>query len=434
MDDDADIRESLRELLERVNHTVVEAPDGKTALDVVDRDPPGLVLLDLDLPRIRGMEVLERLTETHPALPVVIVSGRGGVPEAVQATKLGAYDYLEKPVEAARALLTVRNALERSQVTRERDLLLTEARERYQMVGASAPMQRVYRQIEKAACVPSTVLITGESGTGKERVARALHLSGPRAVQPFVAVNCAALPDDLVESELFGHEKGAFTGAHARREGAFERAGLGTLFLDEVGDLGASAQAKVLRALEEREVRRVGGRGIVPVDARIVAATNRDLQEEVEVGRFREDLLYRLDVLSISLPPLRDRREDVPDLVHHLLGEIARAHGTSPQKIEHPALVALARREWPGNVRQLRNAVERLVVMGTEEAIRAADVEWSQAGLLAPEARVEDLRLAREAFERAHIDRVLASHGGRVREAAEALGIDRSSLWRRLKS
>ena len=380
VDDDPHVREALRDVLDFAGYAVVQATDGKAALAALEaasgsaRDAIDLVLLDLEMPRVGGLEALRHMAEKHAAVPVVVVSGKGTVRSAVEATQLGAYDFLEKPVDAQRTLLTVRNALGQAQLKRERDALLTDVRERYRMVGTSPAMQRVYRLIDKAAKVPSKVLITGESGTGKERVARAIHLRSARAAGPFVAVNCAALPEDLVESELFGHEKGAFTGAVGRKPGAFEQANGGTLFLDEVGDMTLLTQAKVLRVLEDGRIRRVGGTAEVGVDGRVVAATNRDLKAEVEAGNFREDLYWRLHVIAMHLPPLRERKEDVPVLVAHFLTQLAEDHGLGRRQLDRAALTLLAGHDWPGNVRELRNAVERLAVMADSETITSSDV------------------------------------------------------------
>lgn len=451
VDDDPHVREALRDVLDFAGYAVVQATDGKAALAALDAaaedaapgaEPIDLVLLDLEMPRVGGLDALRAMAERHGGVPVVVVSGKGTVRSAVEATKLGAYDFLEKPVDAQRTLLTVRNALGQARLKKERDALLSDVRERYRMVGTSAAMRRVYALIEKAARVPSKVLVTGESGTGKERVARAIHLRSGRAAGPFVALNCAALPADLVESELFGHERGAFTGAAARKPGAFEQATGGTLFLDEVGDMAPATQAKVLRVLEDGRLRRVGGTEEVVVDARVVAATNRDLRAEAEGGRFREDLYWRLNVVAIHLPALRERKEDVPALVAHFLDQLADEHGTLPKRVERAALALLAGHGWPGNVRELRNAVERLAVMADGETIGAADVraalrpghDSGQGAGGEAEPPVEELRAAREAFEREHIRAVLAAHDGRMTAAADALGIDRTSLWRKMQA
>ena len=292
----------------------------------------------------------------------------------MEVTKLGADDFLEKPVDAQRVLLTVRNALEKASLKRQRDRLLEEARERYKMIGSALPMQEVYRLIDKASAVQSKVLITGKSGTGKELVARAIHHNSARAAGPFVAVNCAAIPEELIESELFGIEAKVATGVAARR-GKFEQAGGGTLFLDEIGDMSLMTQAKVLRALEERHVERIGSEKSRPMDVRVIAATNKDLETEIEEGNFREDLYYRLNIITICIAPLRERREDIPDLVHHFLAYFCAENGLPAKTLDRAALTVLLNHDWPGNVRELRNVIERLVVLSEDETIRAREVQ-----------------------------------------------------------
>lgn len=436
VDDDPHVREGLSNILEHAGHEILEAGDGKTALDRIDGDPVDLLLLDLQLPRLSGMEVLQQVAAECPELPVVIVSGKGTVQRAVEATKLGAYDFLEKPVDAQRALVTVRNALEKAQLQRQRDRLLEEARSRYQMIGSSSPMQRVYSRIDKAARTASKVLITGENGTGKELVARAIHHNSDRAGEPFVTVNCAAIPESLIESELFGHEEGAFTGAKGARKGKFEQADGGTLFLDEIGDMSLMTQAKTLRALEEGKIQRIGSEAPTTVDVRVIAATNKDLESEIEAGEFREDLYYRLNIITIEVPPLRERRDDIPDLVSHFVERFSEEQGVPVREIDPGAMIELMGREWPGNVRQLRNAIERLVALSEGTDIEAGAVQDALGSLpeadgVEPEDR--DLRSAREQFERAYIRQVLKRHDGAVQRSAEALGIDRSHLWKKMK-
>ena len=435
VDDDPHVREGLCDILGHAGHDTVEAADGKTALEAVDEHPVDLMLLDLQLPRVSGMEVLQQTTTQHPTLPVVIVSGKGTIQTAVEATKIGAYDFLEKPVDAQRTLVTVRNALEKAQLQRQRDRLLKESRERYQMVGSSESMQRVYTLIDKAARTSTKVLITGESGTGKELVARAIHHNSDRAGGPFVTVNCAAIPESLIESELFGHEEGAFTGAQGTRAGKFEQADGGTLFLDEIGDMSLSAQAKTLRALQDGRVQPIGSEKSVEVDVRVIAATNKDLQEEIEAGAFREDLFYRLNIITIDVPPLRERREDIPDLVHHFLEQFSEEHDLPRRTIESGGMVELMSRNWSGNVRELRNMVERLVALSDHETISAAAVEQAlDVTAESPlDGREADLRAAREQFERAFIRQALAARDGAVQDTAEALGISRSHLWKKMK-
>ena len=436
VDDDPHVRAGMGDILEHTGYTVLEAGDGKTALDRIGTEPIDLVLLDLQLPRVGGMEVLHQTMAERPALPVVIISGKGTIQTAVEATKVGAYDFLEKPVDAQRALLTVRNALEKAELQRQRDRLLNEAKAQYRMVGSSPPMQRVYTLIDKAAATNSKVLITGENGTGKELVARAIHHNSARVGEPFVTVNCAAIPESLIESELFGHEKGAFTGAKGTRKGKFEQANGGTLFLDEVADMSLMTQAKTLRALQEQQIQRIGGEKPRQVDARVIAATNKDLQGEIDAGNFRQDLFYRLNIIAIRVPPLRMRREDIPDLVRHFLEHFSDEMGVPVQSVSSGAMVELMSRDWPGNIRELRNVVERLVALSeaTEigtHAVREA-LDGHPVSSDAPD-NLADLRGARERFERAFIQQALAEHDGGIQATAEALGIDRSHLWKKMK-
>ena len=432
-DDDPPIREGLRDILEHEDFDTREASDGKTALAQLEEHDVDLLLLDLKMPRVPGMEVLRRSMEAHPEVPVVIVSGKGTIQKAVEATKVGAYDFLEKPVDAQRLLVTVRNALEKVRLERQRDRLLDQTREQYRMVGTSEPMQRVYDRIDKAAASDCRVLITGESGTGKELVARAIHHNSDRAGAPFVTVNCAALPEDLIESELFGHVEGAFTGAQGEHTGKFAQADGGTLFLDEVGDMSLAAQAKTLRAIETGTIQPIGSEATVGVDTRILAATNADLQAAIDEDAFREDLYYRLNVLVIDVPPLRERRDDIPDLAAHFLAEAARDE--PPPELGEDAIAVLMSHPWPGNVRELENVIERLVVLSDDAAVGAGAV---QDALNGPEREALsediDLRAARDRFEAAYIRQALRSHDGAIQATADALGIDRSSLWRKMEA
>lgn len=436
VDDDAHIRRGLADILDHAGHRTLQAGDGRTALRLVEKNEVDLMLLDLQLPRVSGMKVLERVVDDHAGMPVVIVSGKGTIQTAVETTKIGAYDFLEKPVDAQRMLLTVRNALEKSKLQREREQLLQEVQERYQMVGSSAPMQRVYALIDKAAATRSKVLITGENGTGKELVARAIHHNSQRAGHPFVTVNCAAIPESLIESELFGHESGAFTGAKGTRKGKFEQADNGTLFLDEVGDMSTMTQAKALRVLQENTIQRVGGETSIQVDTRVIAATNKDLKQAIADDAFREDLYYRINIIAIEVPPLRARRDDIPELIDHFLSRVSKAQGLPPRSITSNAVAQLTGRAWPGNVRQLRNVIERLVALSESETIRARDIDRAlqqSDDAAGPGTETEDLRAAREQFERSFIRRTLHAHDGVIKDTASALGIDRSHLWKKMK-
>lgn len=431
-DDDAPVRDGLCDVLEHEDYQTLEVSDGKTALARLEQSEVDVLLLDLKMPRVPGMEVLRTTMDEHPQVPVVIVSGKGTIQKAVEATKIGAYDFLEKPVDAQRLLVTVQNALEKARLEEQRNRLLEEARDRYRMVGTSDAMQRVYDRIDKAAASDCRVLITGESGTGKELVARAIHHNSDRAGAPFVTVNCAALPEDLIESELFGHEEGAFTGAKDAHTGKFAQADGGTLFLDEVGDMSVSTQAKTLRAIETGTVQPIGSEETLDVDTRIVAATNADLQVAIDNGTFRKDLYYRLNVLAIEVPSLRERRDDIPDLAAHFLSEAAGEQ--APPELQEDALAALMSREWPGNVRELENAIERLVVLSEGGSVGAGAVQEILEGPdQVPSSDDVDLRAARDRFEEAYIRQALRTHDGAIQATADALGIDRSSLWRKME-
>lgn len=435
VDDDPYVREGLCDILEYEQYNTIEAGDGKTALDAIAQESINLILLDLEMPRVAGMDVLRHTMDKYPEIPVVIISGKGTIRQAVEATKLGAYDFLEKPVDAQRTLLTVRNALEKATLQRQRNRFLDEARQRYQMVGSSLAMQRIYRLIDKAAAVSSRVLLLGESGTGKELIARAIHHNSPRAPGPFVAVNCAAIPEDLIESTLFGHERGAFTGAHAHKMGKFEQADGGTLFLDEIGDMSLMTQTKTLRVLEESRIERVGGTKVIPVNVRVIAATNKDLEAELEAGNFREDLFYRLNVITLRVPPLRERRDDIVNLVNHFLELYSLENELPAKKLEVSALTILTEYEWPGNIRQLRNVVERLMALSEGEVITARDVAGALNRLqeMPTPTQTPNLREAREQFERDYILKALINTSWEIKEAAMALGIDRSHLWKKMQ-
>jgi two-component system nitrogen regulation response regulator NtrX len=437
VDDDPFVRESLRELLERDGVVALEAGDGKTALEILAQEPVDLLMLDLALPRVSGLNVLREVAARALDLPVVIISGQGSVSLAVTSMKLGARDFIEKPFDAEPTLATVRGALADRARHHARRRTLEEITARYAMCGGSPGMQRVFEQIDRAAPTSAKVLITGESGAGKEMVARAIHALSRRAAGPFVAVNCAAIPEPLIESELFGHVDGAFTGARGDRRGSFELAHGGTLFLDEIADMSLMTQAKILRALEHGEVRPVGGERPVMADFRLIAATHRALPREVEEGNFREDLFYRVGVLTIRVPALRERRDDIEPLATHFLAVSAAAHGVPAKRLSPAALGALAEHEWPGNVRELRNVVERLTLLPEGSTVTAREAREAIAGT-PPDGRTgsaapRGLRDARLAFEREFIAQALAAHAGRVRETAEALGINRSHLWKKMK-
>jgi two-component system, NtrC family, nitrogen regulation response regulator NtrX len=366
IDDERAIRSTLKEILEYENYTVDEAENGEVGLELLSKTKYDAVLCDIKMPKMDGIEVLNRAMELSPDVPFIMVSAHGTIETAVEATKKGAYDFLQKPPDLNRLLITVRNAIDKVNLVTETKKLKKKISKNYEMVGSSPALEKVRRAIEKVALTDARVLITGPNGAGKEMVARQLHEKSNRADGPLVEVNCAAIPSELIESELFGHEKGSFTSAVKQRIGKFEQANGGTLFLDEIGDMSLSAQAKVLRALQENKITRVGGEKEIPVDVRVVAATNKDLIKEIEARNFREDLYHRLSVILIHVPPLNERREDIPDLVQKFLHDIARDYGNKPKTITPEAVAFLQTLDWRGNIRQLRNVVERLIIMSDD--------------------------------------------------------------------
>jgi DNA-binding NtrC family response regulator len=435
VDDEPNVRESFRLVLEDA-YDVIDVPDGAAALDVVRTSSVDLVLLDIRLPEMDGIEVLERLKALDEGVEVILVTAVKTVRTAVAAMKLGAFDYVTKPFDEDELLSLVRRALQKRSLEREVTFLrgeLARQHDREDIVGEHPEMQKLSRLITQVARTTTTVLITGESGTGKELIARAIHHRGPRRDKPFVPVNPAAIPESLVESELFGHEKGAFTGAHQRKLGRFELAQGGTLFLDEIGLLRPEVQAKLLRVLQEREIERVGGTHPIKIDVRIVAATNLDLKRAVASGAFREDLYYRLNVVPIAVPPLRDRIEDLPLLVDHFIRRYNHECNKRIEALTPDALAALSSYSWPGNVRELQNIVERTVVLVDGPLISAADlpldltISPTRPGSTSDKRRV-DLNEASDRFERLIVQRVLEEARGNVSEAARVLGLHRNSL------
>ena len=432
VDDEPNIRRMLASLLAAEGHQVTHAGTGGSALRAVAEDAPDVVLLDLALPDTDGLSVLESLRRTQPTLPVVMMSGRATLADAVRATKLGAFHFIEKPLTPEAVLLTVEGAIELRRARELSRTLTEELGPGAELVGDSAAMRHVSQLIARIAPTDARVLVTGESGTGKELVANALHAASPRAGGPFVRVNSAALPQHLVESELFGHVKGAFTGATDTRRGRFELAHKGTLFLDEIADLAPDAQAKLLRVIESGTIERVGGEASVPVDVRIIAATHRDLAVETRSGTFRDDLFYRLNVLHIHVPPLRERPEDVAPLATHLLGKLRRRQGLAAPAISADAMKRLERHRWPGNVRELANVCERLAILHPGGTIRPADLN----GLIAEDAAEDapfSLSERLDAYERRLIDDALRRAGGSIADAARHLCTDRPNLYRRMR-
>ena len=439
VDDEASIRTTLRGVLEDEGYRVSAAGGGADALRLVAAEPPDLTFLDVWMERMDGLETLAEIKRLRPDAVVVMISGHGTIETAVKATRLGAYDFIEKPLSLEKTLLTVARALEHARLERENAALRESLAPRAAIIGDSAPMRRLHEQIATAAPTTGRVLIHGENGSGKELVARAIHARSARAERPFVEVNCAAIPEELIESELFGHEKGAFTGALARRRGKFELADGGTLFLDEVGDMSLKTQAKVLRALEEQAFERVGGKDTLKVDVRVLAASNRDLEAAIREGRFRDDLYYRLNVIPIEVPPLRARKDDIPQLVDHFIALFCSENGKRPKTVSGEALGYFLAYDWPGNVRELRNMVERLVIMAPGDVIgadhlpaplRPKDAAASTAG----EPRERSLKEARDSFERAYILAELRAQDWNMTRTAERLGIERSHLYRKIKA
>ncbi len=450
VDDEKNIRRTLRMVLEGEGYEVEEADSAEAGLASLEESAIDLVILDVRLPTMNGIEALQRIRE-RPAsaqLPVLMISGHASVAEAVQAVQLGATDFFEKPLDRDRVLVSVRNALKTRSLEREVTLLRADAEKRYEMIGESAVMKQLYGDLEKVAPTRGRVLNTGESGTGKELVARAVHRLSPRAAGPFIKVNCAAIPGELIESELFGYERGAFTGAQSRRKGMFELADGGTLFLDEIGDMSLSAQAKVLRALQSGEITRVGSEKAVAVDVRVLAATNKDLEKAVAEGQFREDLYFRLNVVPIRSPSLRERREDIPNLALAFLHDFCEENGIKEKPVDPEVLERLRNKAWPGNVRELRNVVERMAILSGDritvddlppdgklarEAAQASRPEEGADGTLEDGRRLT-LREYRDRAERHYIKSTLDACDWNISKAAALLGVERTNLHKKMRA
>ena len=446
VDDEAEIRRSLRMILEYEGYDVQEASSGPEAIALVEREPPDLAFLDIKMPGMDGLETLEKIRGSNESLPVVIVSGHGTVSTAVEATKLGAFDFIEKPLASERVLVTIRNALDRTRLQDENRSLKRAVEARHQMVGESVSLRQIWDAIKRAAPTNATVLLLGESGVGKELVARSIHRNSLRSRERFVQVNCAAIPEELIESELFGHEKGSFTGATEKQIGKFEQADRGTIFLDEVGDMSAKTQAKVLRVLQEGEVERLGSARTIKVDVRVIAATNKDLEAEIEKGSFREDLYFRLSVIPIRVPPLRDRREDIPALVRHFADLFGRENNRRSQRFTAGALELMQKARWKGNVRELRNTVERLLIMTPGDTIDVDDLRDVVRPDVkpAPQAGAESassgggispntLREFKESAERKFLVEKLKENAWNISKTAEVIGTPRSNLYKKLE-
>jgi two-component system nitrogen regulation response regulator NtrX len=447
VDDEESILSSLSSILEDEGYQVTVGKSGADAIRAYTTDPPDLMLLDIWMPEMDGLETLRRVRELVPTAQVMMMSGHGSIETAVKAIKLGAYDYIEKPLSLENVTLRVKHALDQYRLEQENRSLRTRVQRKFELVGQSPAMQQLRQLIETAGPTNSRVLIGGENGTGKELVARAIHEHSARADKPFVAVNCAAIPETLIESELFGHEKGSFSGATSMKRGQFEQADGGTLFLDEIGDMSLSTQAKVLRALQEQQFTRVGGTRLMKVDVRVLAASNKDLLKEIEKGTFRDDLFYRLNVVPIVVPPLRERREDIPLLVRHFMKVHSEEQGLRMKDVSPDAMSVFQQYDWPGNIRELGNLVERLMIMVPGNVIDA-----TQAGLalqVRPAAAssqpsvsatspilsqaYDSLRDARNAFEKEYIGRKLREHHWNISRTAEDLKIERSHLHRKIK-
>jgi two-component system nitrogen regulation response regulator NtrX len=452
IDDEAAIRDSLRMILEYEDYRFVGASSGQEGLALIQRERPDLVLLDIKMPGMDGMEVLRSLRSTDDSLPVVMISGHGTTATAVDAIKSGAADFLEKPLSSERVIVTLRNVLTQSELRSENRELKLAMESKYEIVGQSPALKGVLDAVRRAAPTNATVLLLGESGVGKELVARTIHRNSPRARERFIQVNCAAIPEELIESELFGHEKGSFTGATEKQVGKFEQGDRGTIFLDEVGDMSPKTQAKVLRVLQEQEVERLGSARTIKVDVRVIAATNKNLEEAIARGEFREDLYFRLNVIPIVVPPLRERREDIPLLVQHFARRGSEEHNLKARRFDAAALEAMQRHRWRGNIRELRNAVERLLIMTSGDTVRLSDLPADlrgdagaaarSTGIDAPAAPgdalaaltgVATLKEFKDVSERAFLVRKLRDNDWNISKTAEVIDTPRSNLYKKLE-
>jgi len=456
IDDEGAIRDSLRMILEYEDYQFVGAATGQEGIGAVQRERPDLVLLDIKMPGMDGLEVLRKLHALDETLPIVMISGHGTTATAVEAIRSGAVDFLDKPLSSERVIVTLQNALKQSELRSENRELKLAMESKYEIVGGSPGLRKVLEAVQRAAPTNATVMLLGESGVGKELVARTIHRNSPRAGQRFVQVNCAAIPEELIESELFGHEKGSFTGATEKQIGKFEQADRGTIFLDEVGDMSPKTQAKVLRVLQEQEVERLGSARTIKVDVRVIAATNKDLEEAIQRGEFREDLFFRLNVIPIVVPPLRERREDIPQLVHHFAKRTGDEHNLKPKKFEPAAMEAMQRHRWRGNIRELRNTVERVMIMSPAEVVRfddlPAEIRSGESRMSAPVPETRSpasnetpaassggapssgtLREFKDAAERAYLVQKLRENNWNISKTAEVIDTPRSNLYKKLE-
>ncbi len=438
VDDEKEIRDALSGVLRDEGFDVEVAGSAEEALRKIDARIPELVLLDIWLPGMDGIGALKEVQGAFPDLPVIMISGHANIETAVKTTKLGAYDFIEKPLSLDKVILTVEHALEHKRLTEENKALRLRALSKYEIIGKSKAMMALKNDIKRVAPTNSWVLITGENGTGKEFVARNIHLLSNRSGSPFIDVNCAAIPEELIESELFGHEKGAFTSAVARKKGKFDLADKGTIFLDEIGDMSLKTQAKILRILQERSFERVGGTDHITVDVRVIAATNKNLKEQMLKGTFREDLYYRLNVIPFHVPPVRERAEDIPLFIDHFLKEFCRETAREALTVNKEAMEILLNYEWPGNIREIKNLVERLVIMTPSNIVTPGDIPLYIKGAAPVQPKNlfgrTLLKEARKEFEREFISRKLKEFGGNISKTAEAIGIERSHLYRKIRS
>jgi len=452
IDDEAAIRDSLKMILEYEDYEFIGAASGPDGIATVKRESPDLVLLDIKMPGMNGLETLAEIRRVDEALPVAMISGHGTITDAMQATRLGAFDFIEKPFTSERVLVTVAKGLEVRELRQENRELKLATESKYEIVGQSGSLRKVLEAVKRAAPTNATVLLLGESGVGKELVARTIHRNSPRAGQRFIQVNCAAIPEELIESELFGHEKGSFTGATEKQIGKFEQADRGTIFLDEIGDMSPKTQAKVLRVLQEQEVERIGSARTTKVDVRVIAATNKNLEEAIQRNEFREDLYFRLNVIPIVVPPLRERRDDIPLLVQHFARRTSDEHNLKPKRFEPAAMDALQRYRWRGNIRELRNAIERVMIMAPGDVVRVDDLPGELRGGEPParvSAPVEDaapvplavdkappggtLREFKDAAERAYLVQKLRETNWNISKTAEIIDTPRSNLYKKLE-
>ena len=439
VDDEKSICQSLGSILTDEGYEVLTAASGEEALKIIKEELPSLVILDIWLPGIDGIETLKMIKSQYSQIRVIMISGHGTIETAVQSTKLGAFDFFEKPLSMEKVILIVNHVFELINLEEENKLLKQKISQDYELTGNSAPILELKEMISIVAPTNAWILIMGENGTGKELVARSIHKLSKRAYKPFVEVNCAAIPEDLIESELFGHEKGSFTGATEKKRGKFDLAHEGTIFLDEVADMSLKAQAKILRILQEKKFERVGGNTFIPTDVRVLAATNKDLELEMEAGRFRQDLYYRLNVIPLRVPPLRERKEDIPVLTNWFLREFSLKECEEGKTIADDALTKLIEHDWPGNVRELKNFIERLVIMVPQDVITANDIPLlTEENHEIPEAALplfasDSFRTAKIDFEKEYIIKKLKEFDGNISKTAEAIGLERSNLHRKIK-